>query len=179
MSSRKTISMKLGVCSRSYPYERQTGVATGVYVMISKSASMALLVFAATLLPVASSFADEYGKRATEVEGTSPVRTGSAGNSNTGPGFDPAYGQVQVPGGPPARSRVIESNAPVRTGSAGNSNTGPGFDPAYGRETVRTGAPSRTITVETDAPVETGSAGNSNTGPGFDPAYGVKKERLR
>jgi hypothetical protein len=147
--------------------------------MATRSVSFMVAVLGVALIPASAALAGEYKNDRIQVEGVAPVRTGSAGNSHTGPGYNPAYGRVFVNEGPVSGVRDIESDAPVRTGSAGNSNTGPGFDPTYGRETIHTGRPSRTITVESDAPVRTGSAGNSNTGPGFDPAYSQTTERLR
>jgi hypothetical protein len=67
-----------------------------------------------------------------------PMPTGSAGNSNTGPGARPPMGAATQPTTRPRRhhmrrttrmrhrSGMIRSTAPIRTGSAGNSNTGPG-----------------------------------------------------
>ncbi len=72
---------------------------------------------------------------------SAPIPTGSAGNSNTGPGAQPG-GHTGVlgsgrdnrltTGSPRPAPGSIDSNRPMPPGSAGNSNTGPGARP-YGQ----------------------------------------------
>jgi hypothetical protein len=68
-------------------------------------------------------------------QSSAPIPTGSAGNSNTGPGAKP-MGATATPttgrrtkASRASRNTPVRANTPMPTGSAGNSNTGPGAKP--------------------------------------------------
>jgi hypothetical protein len=70
-------------------------------------------------------------------QSSAPIPTGSAGNSNTGPGAHrlgaaatatPTTGR-RTKASRASRNTPVRANTPMPTGSAGNSNTGPGAKP--------------------------------------------------
>jgi hypothetical protein len=72
-------------------------------------------------------------------QSSAPMPTGSAGNSNTGPGAKPPVGATETTptttrrratkATRAPRNAAVRATTPMPTGSAGNSNTGPGAKP--------------------------------------------------